>query len=301
MKRFIISSFILLLISSQGFGQRIWGNPLGQYTYNPAGGAMNDLTEITSSYYNSFAAANYNPMGFLLMGTATFPNDKIAAGFKIGNETGGVLSNTKAEATFIYKTPIAKSAKLSFGLSGAINQMALLRDRINAQNPDDPLLQSAKAGFWGDANFGVSVYQTNRYYAGLGVNNLLGGQTNLLVSNYTIRSSRLLSLTGMYTFTVLKGDGKLECTGTVLSYLTGHTAMTYDFSSRIIMKKSFWVGTGLRTNALKLLLGMYFQNLAVGYSGGIGLGDITKYTYTMPLHELFVKLEINNSKSSHSK
>lgn len=300
-KTYIIFSILLVLISSQGFGQRIWGNPLGQYTYNPAGGAMSDMSEITSSYYNSYGSANNNPVGYLLMGTATFPNDRTAAGFKINNETAGVLSNTKAEATFIYRVPVAKSSKLSFGLSGVINQMGIIRDRVNAQHPQDPILEGAKSGFWGDANFGISLYETNRYYAGFAVNNLLGGKTNLLVTDFTNRSARLYSLTGMYTFTIFKGDGKLELTGVGLSYLTGKTSVNYDISSRVIVKKSFWIGAGYRPNAVKILCGLYFQNFAVGYTGGIGLGNITNYTYAVPVHEFFVKLDINNSKSSKNK
>jgi len=300
-KIYIILSSLLVLISSQGFGQRIWGNPLGQYTYNPAGGAMSDMSEITSSYYNSYGSANNNPVGYLLMGTSTFANDRAAAGFKLNNETAGVLSNTKAEATFIYRVPVAKSSKLSFGLSGVINQMGIIRDRVNAQHPQDPILEGAKSGFWGDANFGISLYETNRYYAGFAVNNLLGGKTNLLVTDFTNRSARLYSLTGMYTFTIFKGDGKLEFTGVGLSYLTGKTSVNYDISSRVIVKKSFWIGAGYRPNAVKILCGLYFQNFAVGYTGGIGLGNITNYTYAVPIHELFVKLDINNSKSSKNK
>jgi type IX secretion system PorP/SprF family membrane protein len=298
---YIIACLIFVLVSNRGYSQRIWGSPLGQYAYNAGGGAMNNLSEISSSYYNSFASANNNPMGYLLMGQATFPNDRIAAGFKLTSESGGVLNSTSAEATFIYRVPVAKSSKLSFGLSGVLNQMGIMRDRINAQNPDDPLLSSAKAGFWGDANFGVSLYETNRYYAGFGINNLMGGQTTWLVSNFTNRAARLYSLSGMYTFTVFHGDGKLEFTGVGLSYVTGKTAVNYDVTSRIIMKKSFWVGTGYTPNAIKVLFGLYFQNFTVGYTGGIGVGDITKFTYKMPRQEIFVRLEINNSKSSRTK
>jgi len=298
---YIIASFLLVLVSTQGYGQRIWGNPIGQYAFNPAGGAMNDVTEITSCYYNSFAAANNNPVGYLLMGTATFPNDRVAAGFKLSSESGGVLNTTKAEATFIYRVPVAKSSKLAFGLSGVLNQMGIMNDRVYAQHPEDPLLQSAKAGFWGDANFGVSLYETNRYYVGLAANNLMGAQTTWLVSNFTNRSARLFSLSGMYTFTVFRGDGKLEFSGVGMSYLKGETAVNYDITSRIIMKKSFWLGTGYTPNAIKVLCGLYFQNFSFGYTGGLGMGDITKYTYKMPKHELFVRLEINNSKSSKTK
>lgn len=300
-KIYIIICLALLVLAGKGYGQKIWSNPMGQYTYNAAGAAMNDLSDITTSYYNTYGSANNNPVGFLVMGSASFPNDKIAAGFKLSTESGGVLKNTSAEATFVYRFPVTKSAKLAFGLSGVFNQLGIVRDRVNAQHPDDPILQGAQSGFWGDANFGVSFYETNKYYAGIGVNNLMGGQTSWLVTDFTNRTGRLYSLSGMYTFNVMKGDGRLELSGVALSHLKGDPSINYDLTARMIMKKSFWVGTGYTPNAIKVLCGLYFQNFSVGYSGGIGMGDITKYTYAFPRHELFLRLEINNSKSSRSK
>src|ERR1035437_7703845 len=125
-KTYILASLLFILATHQGYGQKIWGSPLGQYAYNAGGGAMYNLSEISSSYYNSFTSANNNPVGYLLMGQATFPNDRIAAGFKLISESGGVLNTTSAEATFIYRVPVAKSSKLSFGLSGVLNQMGIM-------------------------------------------------------------------------------------------------------------------------------------------------------------------------------
>ena len=151
------------------------------------------------------------------MGTAPLPNDRVAAGFRLTTESGGVLNNTMAEGTFIYRFPILKNAKLSFGISAVFNELSLLRDKMNPQHPDDPVLNSARSGYWGDANFGASLYQTNKYYIGLGIYNLLSGKTDLRVDDFTNRSARLYSFSGMYTFNVLKGDGRLEFTGNAMT------------------------------------------------------------------------------------
>lgn len=300
-KTYIIVGLVFIFFNANVYSQRIWSSPLGQYAFNPAGGGMNDIGEISSCYYNTYGSANNNPLGFLLMGTAPFPGDNYAAGFRFTSESGGVLNSTMAEATFIYHRPIFQNSKLSFGLSAVFNQLGLLRDRINAQHPNDPILNGAKTGFWGDANFGVSLYETNKYYAGIGVYNLLGGRTNLLVTDFNNRSARLYTLSGMYTFNVLKGDGRLEMTGLAMSYFSkGSSDINYDISARIIMKKSFWIGSGYAPNTAKFLFGVYFQNFAIGYSGGIGLGDISKHTFSLPKHEIFLKIEFNNSKASRS-
>jgi len=300
-KTYITLALVLIFFNSNVYSQRIWSNPLGQYAYNPAGGGMNDIGEISSSYYNTYGSANNNPYGFLLMGTSPFPGDKTAMGFRFTSESGGVLNSTMAEATFVYRLSIFESTKLSFGLSAVYNQLKILSDRVNPQHPDDPILNNAKTGFWGDSNFGVSIYQSNKYYMGLGVYNLLGGTTNLLVADFNNRAARLYSLSGMYAVNVFNGDGKLEMTGLAMSYLSnGSTDVNYDLSARVVMKKSFWVGSGYAPNTVKLLFGVYFQNFAIGYSGGIGLGDISKNTYSFPKHELFLKIEFNNSKASRS-
>jgi type IX secretion system PorP/SprF family membrane protein len=285
------------------YGQRIWNSSLGQYAFNPAGGGMSDIASISSSYYNTYGSANNSPYGFLLMGTSPFASDNIAAGFCLTTESGGVLNNTMAEGTFIYRVPILKNSKLSFGISAVYNQMSILRDRLNPQDPNDPILNAATSGFWGDANFGVSLYETNKYHIGLAVYNLLDGSTSWRVENenFTDRAARLYSFSGMYTFDVLKGEGKLEFNGIALSYLSeGSTSVNYDIDSRLIIKKLFWVGAGYEPKTVKFLFGVYFQNFSVGYEGGIGLGDITKYTYVVPQNELFLKIDFNNSKASRS-
>lgn len=298
-------SIVLVLLSlfliNTGKSQRIWNSPSGQYAFNPAGAAMSDLADISTCYYNNYGSANNNPEGFLLMGSAPLPVDNTGAGFRFISESGGILKSTSAKATFIYRIPVGSSSKLSFGLSGVLNQVGIIRDRVNAQYPDDPVLQSAQSGFWGDADFGISLYSANKYYFGVAVNNLLKGSTNWLISDFSTRSDRLLNLSGMYSIYVLSGEGKLEISGVAQSYLTNGTEnINYDISSRIIIKKCFWIGSGYEPGMVKLLFGVYYQNFAIGYSGGIDLGEISKYTYALPLHELFLRIEFNNSRPSRT-
>ena len=301
-KIYIILGLLFLLFYSTTYSQKIWNSTLDQYAFNPAGAGMNDIASISTSYYNTFGSANNSPFGFLVMGTAPFTNDKIAAGFKVTTESGGVLNNTSAEGSFIYRLPDFKNSKIAFGVSAVYNQLGLLRDRLNPQHLADPVINNATTGSWGDANFGADLYEPNKYYVGLGVNNLLSGRTNWRIDNFTNRSARLYSLSGMYTFNVMKGDGRLEMTGVAMSYFSkGSSSIQYNANARFIIKKSYWVGAGYANSAVKFLFGIYFQNFAIGYAGGIGLGDITKYTYAVPKNELFFKIDFNNSKASRTK
>ena len=299
-KKIIITGIFFITVSFV-YGQKIWNSALGQYAFNPAGGGMNEVGELSSAYYNTFGIAGNNPVGFLVMGTAPFPNDNMAAGFRITSESGGVLNHTMAEATYIYKIPVFSNSRLSFGLSAVYNQLSIQRDRMNAQHPDDPVLNAAQSGFWGDANFGVSLNEVNKYYFGLGVYNLIGGRTNWRADNFTNRAGRLLSVSGMYTLGFMDGDAKLETTGLAMSYFTmGAGTLNYDLSTRFIFKKSAWFGLGYAPNTFKILTGVYFQNFAIGYAGGIGMGDLSDQSYAMPKHELFFRIEFNSSKTSRA-
>lgn len=303
MKRiYFIAGIMMLLFTSNGFAQRIWGNPVGQYAYNPAGASMNDLGEIIASYYTTYASANNSPRGLLLMGSSSFPNDRVGAGFRFASEPGGVLKNTMAEATFVYKVPVSTDSKLAFGLSGVYNQMGIDNEIVNPQHSSDPLLTvGAESGYWFDANFGVSLYETNQYYLGVAVYNMLGTQTGWMMDGFDNRASRLLSASGMYSLNLFQGDGKLETSGICMFYLPQDKyTFSYDINTRLIFKKSFWVGVGYTNNMAKVLGGLYIQNIAVGYAGGFGLGDIADYTYSMPKHEIFLRMELNTSKSSRT-
>lgn len=301
-KIYILISLSLLLVSSQSFGQRIWGNPVGQYAYNPAGAAMNDLGELVSCYYSTYESAINHPQGFLLMGSSSFPSDKVGAGFRFTSETGGVIKNLMGEATFVYKTPISRDTKLAFGLSAVFNQIGLDYDKVSPQHANDPILtEGAESGSYIDANFGVSIYEQNLFYVGLACYNLAGQQTSWLLDNFTNRSSRLLSASGMYSLNLFSGDGKLETTAVGMTYMPQDKfTLSYDFTSRLIIKKAFWIGAGYSNNLVKVLAGLYIQNLSVGYTGGIGVGDISNYTYALPKHELFLRMELNTSKSSRT-
>ncbi len=304
MKRiYIISAILLLLSSTNGYSQRIWGNPIGQYAYNPAGAAMSDLSEIVAAYYHTYASANNSPRGYMLMGSATFPNQNMGAGFKFNSEPAGVLTNLSAEATYVYKVAVSMNSKLSFGLSGTFNQMGIDDQIVNPQHAQDPiLLLGAESGYWFDMNFGISLNEANQYYLGVACNNLLGQQTDWLLSDYYSfenRAARLISISGMYSFNLMHGDAKLETTGTTMFYVPeDEYSVVYDFNARFIFKKAFWAGMGYTNNMAKILLGLYIQNINIGYAGGIGLGEIAAETYSLPKHEIFLRLELDTSKSS---
>lgn len=307
MKRSI--SLIVLCIAtfalnnSTAFAQRIWGNPVGQYAYNPSGANVNDMGEILVSYYKNYVSAINAPQGALLMGSTSLPFDNMGAGMRFTYETGGVLNNIMAEGTYVYKINIGSSNKLAFGLSGTYNQTSIDNEKVNAQHPMDPmLLIGAEADYWFDVNVGISIYQPNHYYLGIAGYNLIGNKTSWKIENFDPRQARQFTASGMYTLNLLNGDFKLEASANGLIYSPqDSTTVVYDANLRAIIRKTFWLGGGLATNMVKAFGGIYIQNLSIGYACGFGRGEITDYAYRLPRHELLCRLELNTSKKSKNK
>ncbi len=300
MKKILLLLFLFLAGIINIHAQRIWSNPVGAYAYNPAGANVNDMGEILATYYTTYASANNSPRGMMLMGSTSFPWDNIGAGFRFTAEPSGVLKNLMGELTFVYKVNTGRNTKLAFGLSGVYSQMSLDNDLMRPQHADDPfLVQGAESGYWFDANFGINFQRANVFYIGAACYNMIGQQTSWLLPNYTARSSRLLSLSGMYSLNMLKGDLKAELSGVALCFVPCETfAPAYDLTLRAIIKKVAWVGGGITNRMAKVLAGVYIQNFSVGYAGCIGLGDLSAYTYSFPKHELFLRMEFDTSKSS---
>lgn len=304
----IILSVVTFMCCGNVYSQhRIWGNPIGPYAYNPAGANVNDMGEIIASYYMTYVDANESPQGALLLGSTSLPFDNMGAGFRFDYEQGGVLKNIMAEATYVYKINIGRQNKLAFGLSGTYNQISVDKGALRAKDVNDPFLKAgANSDFWFDFNVGVSFYKPNHYYAGIAGYNLAGGQstTDWKIASFEGRTSRLFTVSGMYTFNnILNGDIKLEIMANGMLYVPQEKITpVYDVDARAIYKKIFWLGTGYTNNMIKGLAGVYVQNFSIGYACGIGVAnDITTYTYSFPRHEVFLRLELNTSKSSKNR
>ena len=308
MKRRFLTLLILPLaiIGSVQAQHRMWGNPIGPYAYNPAGANVNDMGEIIASYYMTYVDAKQAPQGALLLGSTSLPFDNMGAGFRFDYETGGVMKSIMAEATYVYKLNIGRQNKLAFGLSGTYNQTFLDRSKVVAKDGNDPFLVSGtESDFWFDFNFGVSFYKPNHYYVGLAAYNIAGGQSTAdwKIAGFEERTSRLFTASGMYMLDFVNGDLKLELTANGMFYLPQDKfTLVYDANARAIYKKICWLGTGYTENMVKVLAGVYVQNFSIGYAGGIGVAnDITTYSYSFPRHEVFLRLELNTSKSSKNK
>lgn len=288
---------LLLVLSTGVFAQT--GGSYDPYLLNPSLGGYLEMVKIGTLYQTEMSAYDYHPQSFILWGSSPFNNQRVAGGFKIASQEGGVLKNLSAEATFIYHIPIG-SSKLSFGLSGGFNQLQLMRNNVQVFDPSDPILQGSESGNWFNANFGLAFSKVNTYYFGLAAYNLLPEQTNWMVSSFENKAKINYILSGMYTFALLEGDILWEITGNAhTNELTDISWLHYNMDTRLIFWKDFWIGSGYGDNlTIKGNAGINVQNLSFAYCGYYSFGDIGKYNYSFTRHEIVLILKFNYSKTS---
>lgn len=299
MKKIRLFFLLVVLISTKGFAQQ--GGEYDPYLSNPSLGGYNEIAKVGLLYQRENTAYDYSPKSFILWGSSPFNNQRIAAGFKVASQEGGVLKNTSAEAHFIYFVPVGGS-RLSFALGGNFNQLQLMRERVQVHDPTDPILQGAESGSWYNANFGIALSQVNKYYFGFAAYNLLPSQTNWMVSSFENRSHITYVASGMYSINLFQGDWRWEIS-TILA--TNNPSdfdwLHYEFSNKIMIKKDLWIGAGYgNETCIKGTFGINVQNLSFAYTGYYSFGDPGKYGYSFTKHEIVLIVKFPYSKTSKS-
>ncbi len=290
--KFRLFLLLVVLISTKGFAQL--GAGYDPYLVNPSLGGYNEMVKLGTLYQTEMTAYDYHPKSFIFWGSSPFNGQRVAGGFKIASQEGGVLQNLSAEATFIYHVPIGGS-KLSFGLSGGFNQLQLVRDRVEAHDIDDPILQGAESGNWFNANFGLALNQVDRYYIGLAAYNLLPSQTDWMVSSFENKTDITYVANGMYKFTLMQEVLFLEGNGYIITQTFNN--IQYGASAKFILQKDLLFSIGYASaNTIKGGFGINIQNVSFGYCGSYSFGDVYGYSFTK--HEIVIMLKILYSKKS---
>lgn len=293
MKKFRMFLLLVVLISTRGFAQL--GAGYDPYLANPSLGGYNGMVKLGTLYQTEMTAYDYHPKSILFWGSSPFNSQRVAGGFKIASQEGGVLQNLSAEATFIYHVKVAGS-KLSFGLSGGFNQLRLMRDRVEVHDINDPILQGAESGNWFNANFGLALNQVDKYYIGLAAYNLLPNQTDWMVSSFENKTKITYAANGMYRFTLMENVLFLESNAYVITQ--DFNSIHYGANGKFIINKDVLLSIGYASEkTIKGGFGINVQNISFGYCASYSFGDVYGYSFTK--HEIVLMLKLLYSKKSN--
>lgn len=232
----------------------------------------------------------------------------VGIGLQVYNDIVGPLSNTGINLTYAYHLPINGNAKLSFGVTGMLNNIRIGWDQIHINNPGDPSFIGNVPSSWiGDANLGLYFYMP-KFYMGLSVNHLLqskfgfpDGSGNELAYFY-----RQYYLTSGIVFPLSES---VDLRPSLLMKYVQAAPVVGEIDASFIFYNKFFVGGGFRTSKRVNMAGM--DNMVIGIveieiTPFLRCGYSYDYylnrtgSYNNGTHEIMIGWDINTSRTKMS-
>jgi len=268
---------------------------MNQYLQSPAAVGTKPYVFLSTGYLQNWSGIKGAP-NIQSATVHSLISERVGLGGKIFYENTGLSGQFGAEVSYAYHMPIGSGGtKLSLGISALISQYNLHKDEFIIADKDDEAINNAENSIIvPDAAFGFSVYKPNKFFLNYGVFQLLGRQVNFLnndnLDNRRVRH-HFLSMGGFFA-----AGKKVKIEPSVLFKLTEKGLFQADLGIKSIFSDMFALGVYYRTgDAVLPFIGVDTRHLVFGYSYGIILGDIKKYS--VGSHEIMLILKINNSKS----
>ncbi len=140
---------------------------------NPAYAGSREVFSGTLVHRSQWLGMPGAPTSQSLSVHSAIPNSRIGLGLLAYNDQLGPMKNTGVNLTFAYHLPVNSKTKLSFGMSGMINNVRIGWSQINIDdNNDNAFVGNATSSWVPDANAGLYLYQS-RFYCGLSATHLL--------------------------------------------------------------------------------------------------------------------------------
>lgn len=224
---------------------------------------------------------------------APLKENKIGFGLLLSNETIGAHSVSSVQGTFAYHLPVNKGI-FSLGIDLGLEQTSFNFTELNFQQtdlvyPEQGVLNRMVPLF----NFS-SLYQTNRFIAGIKI-------TNLFQSNYSLTE---LGMAREYTHADLilgiarRISKNLVWKPYLLINATSTQQFAFDLSSNFTLMDKVTFGASYRNDKNLNLISHFFvrKNIRIGYSYEISL--INSSTNKPTSHELFMGINLGKEKGT---
>jgi type IX secretion system PorP/SprF family membrane protein len=223
---------------------------------------------------------------------------KVGLGGYIFSDKNGLIQRNGFQLSYAYHTWLRNSTQLSFGLSVNGYHYKIDEEKVNFEDPNDPLINSSlrRGLFIPDATFGVSVLNA-KYNFGLSVDQLfeasakIGGST--AYQNFSLE--RQYYLFGSYDFS----HGPYNIIQPAFLLMTSEELRPMaDIGVTYIFHEDFWAGMAYRTSkALITTVGVKYQNIFIGYAFDFTMSEIQKVTYGT--HEISFAIKFGDNKRKY--
>lgn len=311
MKIKIFTTILIGMLSLGAFAQQDAGfsmyffNPL---YVNPGYAGSRELFSGTVVHRSQWIDMPGAPVTQSMSLHSAVPNSNVGLGLQFYNDNAGPLKNMGISLTYAYHLPVGEESKLSFGLTGMMNNIRVGWDAINIdQDYDNAFVSNAASSWVPDASLGLYYYK-ERFYAGISVNHLLQSRFNLA----TAPDANLAKFYRQYYLTsgiVIPLTDDLDFRPSILLKYVNAAPAVGEITASFILFQKLFIGGGYRVNKRINMTGT--DNMLVGIieveiTNFLRLGYSYDYylnrtgSYNSGTHEFMLGFDISGIKTKMS-
>jgi type IX secretion system PorP/SprF family membrane protein len=254
---------------------------MNHYILNPAIAGTENFIPINLNIRNQWVNIKGAPVTQSLSAHG-YLGSNLGLGGVFFNDVTGPTRRTGASISLAYHVRLNKdyTRKLSFGLGAVFFQHYINRELLTTDVPEDmTILEGFNNQFCPDANFGIYFSQTDKFYVGFSIMNLLEVKKDLFSLSNKIKNpiERTYYFNAGYRFKL--GDN-FGFEPSMLMQFQEQSPMQFDFNGRFGYKNMIWLGGSYRLkDAAVAMFSIDFKKFALGYSYDITLSEIKKHSY----------------------
>lgn len=270
MRKYIVIAF--LLVASISMGQQIaqysqWS--FNQFAINPALAGVKRCLDVRSAYRAQWLGFEGAPQSGLFTINAPLSKRRKrlnssfhGLGGKIERDVFGNFNNFSISMAYALHFPIDRDKRLSFGVSGGIQQFGFDQTQATTIDPDQAVAQSGNSFLFPLIGFG-GWYNTDRYYIGAAVDQIAKndwGDDIGLVSRFRLHTK--VQAGTKFTF-----DNDNSLLPGILVRIPPAGPVSVDLNMMMDFKNKFMLGLGYRnTDAFIAFFKVNVSQVSIGYS-----------------------------------
>jgi type IX secretion system PorP/SprF family membrane protein len=275
---------------------------------NPAYAGSREVLSGSLVHRSQWAGMKDAPTTQALSVHSAIPNSKVGLGLQVYNDNTGPMRNTGLSLTYAYHMKVGANSRLSFGVTGMLNNIKVNWDEINIDDNNDMAFIQNKSSSWvPDASAGIYFYK-ERFYMGLSSIHLIEskfGLTDAPGSNFAKFSRQYYFTSGI----VLPITDKVDFRPSILVKSVKAAPGVGEINACFIFNRKLFLGAGFRSSKRINLAGTDNMLIAIAqyqFSKYLSLGYSFDYylnrngSYNSGTHEVMLGWDIFHNKTKMS-
>ena len=264
---------------------------------NPAYAGSRDQLSALLLYRNQWVNLDGAPETYNFgIHTPVGQQERVGLGLNFYKDAIGPADESNLTADFSYTIPVnTNGTQLAFGIKGGINLLNIDYNKLLLRNPGDPAFQyNINNRLSPVIGAGLFLYNTDRWYMGISVPNLLETThyDDVKVSN-AIEKMHLFATAG-YVFN-LSANTKFK--PAIMAKMVAGAPLALDGSANFLFNEKLTLGLAYRWDAAISALAAFqvSDTVLIGYTYDYGLQELANYNSGS--HEIFLRFELGSGGS----